>query len=201
MYKIWVAKYKHSKSIFSKFIRFKQKYQDLWPDSIYSHSEIVLLYSKQAYDLIKNLDVLTPWNFICIDSEKESYFKKFNLWFSSSEEDGWTRFKFINDDKWNWDYDIIEVTREQFIAILKACNKRNYRRYWWLAIIFTQALKTFWFKNKKAPFCSQVVLEVLQEIGLFAWENAIEVNPWQLSSLTSNWKLQKEYNKIKKLYI
>lgn len=197
MYKIKVAKYKHSKSKFASFIRMQQRLQDLGYHAQYSHAEIFLSPSPLLEALLEKVDILNKDNF---NSNKENKTKliKAWVWFSSSESDWWTRFKFIEDNKWNWDYDELEVTAEQYKTIVQACIDRNYRRYGWGWIIFTQALKTLWFKNNKAPFCSQVVLEVLQEIWLFAWFNSIETNPWKLSRLTTN--IQTEHKKIKSLY-
>jgi len=66
-----------------------------------------------------------------------------------------------------------------------------------LSIIFTQALKTFWFINRKSPFCSQIVLQGLQIIGLYGLLDAVLVNPGRLGKITKN--IQKDYNNFKKI--
>lgn len=201
MYKIKIASYKHSKSLFWKLIRIKQRFQDLWNHSKYSHSEIVFEYSDLLYKYIKENNIWFQDSENIIKNYKHFWLiQKHWLWFSSSEQDWGTRLKTIIDNNSNWDYEELEVSEQQYLLLFKDCIKKTWYRYWWLAIIFTQILKTFWFKNKKAPFCSQVVIESLQSIWLFAGENSIEISPWKLSQIISDGNLQRQYNKLNNLY-
>lgn len=186
---IKVANYKNSKSLFAKFIRFQQRYIQWLPmdNARFTHSEIVFCYNDdiEILNKIKEIESFwTKWKWREFYLDENLLFKKFksnNLWFSSSEEDGWTRFKFIKDDKNNWTYNIIEVSKEEYLNVLDYCIWEDNNPYWWLSIFFTQALKTLWFVDKKSPFCAQIVTQALQKIWYLCWYNSIQINPGKLN--------------------
>lgn len=191
--KIRVALYKDSKSLFSSFIRFQQRFLQWLPqrNARFSHTEIIFCFEKDE-DVIKRIDKIENIYFWKTNRRIETgrflLFERFWLWFSSSEQDHWTRFKFIEDSKENWIYYEVEITKEQYLKALDYCIWESENAYWWLSIIFTQALKTLWFVDRESPFCSQIVLQALQQIHFFCGENAIEVNPGKLSLLLENEK-------------
>ena len=135
-YIIRIAFYKNSKTKFWWAIRFKQKYIDkLWEYSKYSHTELVFKYTDDI-----NIQSIVGGLFLWMKSYEYSQdsFKKYNLRFSSSEVDWWTRFKYIEDDKWNWDYHDITVTKEEYLKVLNFCISNNNKKYDYIAIIFSQ---------------------------------------------------------------
>lgn len=192
-----VAQYMNSKGTFSKLIRAQQYLQKI-PDPFRwdSHSEFIFYYTddKQVLDLIDKIpyvyfgkkNILISWD------QKIEYFKKYGLWFSSSERDGGTRFKFIEDSKRNWRYFDIEATKRQYTEALKYCIDNNEKPYGWASIIFTQVFKTLWLINRDSPFCSQIVTQILQInfsilIRRKKVYNAIEINPGRLAYILTKY--------------
>lgn len=192
--KIKVALYKNSKSVFAKFIRFQQRYLQGLPlrNARFSHAEIVFecaWWDKDVCDRVSKIENIYFWKSNReIEWKRKIFFEKFWLWFSSSERDWGTRFKFIEDSKDNWKYYEFEVTKEEYLKVLDYCISQNKNAYWWLSIIFTQALKTLWFVDRTSPFCSQIVVQAMQRIWFFCWENSIEINPGKLSLLIESKK-------------
>ncbi len=187
MYKIKIASYIHSKTMFGKWIRFKQRYIDKLEGrySRVSHSEIVFVYNdnKEVLKRLKRLENNVRWDNTLTEPE---LFKNNNLWFSSSEVDNWTRFKFIEDNKSNWIYYDIEVTKEDYLKMLDFAISQQGQKYNWLWIIFAQWLWVNWFRKKNDWFCSQITLSTLQQIWLYCWIDAVNISPWKLAQL---WEL------------
>ena len=183
-YEIKVASYKNSKTFFWKWIRFKQKYIDkLWEFSKYSHSEIVFPYYKDDMSDINDVyfQIYKKANFPYDFDEFKFKFKSYKLWFSSSELDRWSRFKFIDDWKGNWDYTTIEVTKEEYLKTLDFCISQEGKKYDYWAIVFAQLFKTFWFYKKDSWFCSEIVTSALQKMHRLCWIDAIMISPWRLA--------------------
>ena len=154
-YEIKIPFYKDSKTPFGWGIRQKQKYINrLWKYSKYSHTEIIYCYidDKDVLDKMAEIENIywckRIWDRIDDNSTMEDYLKEYNLWFSSSEKDGKTRFKFIEDNKNNWDFITIKVTKEQYLKALDFCISQDWKSYDYLAIVFAQLFKTFWFYRK-----------------------------------------------------
>ncbi len=187
------ASYRNSKSIFWLLIRFQQRIiQGLpWKNARNSHSESVFEYVNDlaVFSRIFGIEKVYFWkNNIEIPIERRiEYFKKYNLWFSSSEVDWGTRFKFIEDDKEKWSYKEFEVTKRKYLEALDYCIEREGNRYWFTSIVFTQILKTLWFVDKESPFCSQITTEVLQTLGYLKHYNSIEINPGILDYILHVW--------------
>ena len=195
-YFLYKAYYKNSKSKFASFIRLKQRLQGLkWPFSEYSHEEIVFAYS----DDLEVLRIVRKIREIYGDSnmntpvlQRDDYFKARSLWFSSSESDGWCRFKFIRDNKDNWDFFKVEVSREEYIEALKFCTKFDDYEYGWTKIIFLQVFKTFWFIKQKTFFCSEICVIISQVFAwMYKWENSILMNPWQSAEYADKFEQNK----------
>lgn len=208
-YTIKIASYKNSKSIFASFIRFQQRFLQGLPkrNSRFSHSEIVFCYNDdpEVLERLKKIE-----NFKGADKNIDTFenrkkdFQTFNIWFSSSEVDGWSRFKFIPQYKaWkkglieNWVFNELEITKKEYLAMLDYCISQDNNAYGWFSIIFTQGLKTLWFVDRNSPFCSQITLQALQVIGLYAGVNSIETNPGKLSLLVE--KIKKDYKDFKNI--
>lgn len=185
--------YKNSKSFFAKLIRFKQRYINKLPKrySRLSHSETMFPFyqNKKIINRLKKLQFLNEdKNELYSNNEVIELWKKRGLWFSSSEVDKWTRFKFINDNKWNWEYHEIEVTEKEYIKMLDFSIRQNWNAYNFFWIFFTQVLKTLWFRRIGDRFCSQITLRTAQEICMYAGIDAITVSPWQLAYMLENKK-------------
>ncbi len=186
--KIKVATYKNSSSLFSSFIRFQQRFLQWLPqrNARFSHAEVVFEYvdDQDVLNMLEKIESIYFWKSNrSVSSNRKKFFENHNLWFSSSEWDWWTRFKFIEDNKNNWKYYEFDVSKQDYIKALEYCMSESNNAYWWLSIIFTQALKTLWFVDRKSPFCSQIVIQVMQKIWFFCWANAIEINPGRLSEM------------------
>lgn len=200
MYHIYLSFYKHSKSTFASFIRAQQRLQWIpYPFANYSHEEIVFGYvdDPEVFSLIKKIkeiyadDIISFWfkNLNTGIRDRKNYFKQRWLWFSSSESDGGCRFKFIEDNKNNWDFFKVEVTREQYLSALRYSMGFDDYSYGWTKIIFTQALKTLWFIKAKTFFCSEISTIISQrDFNMFEWINSIEINPWKAA-----WLLDKNH--------
>lgn len=188
-YKIAVAKYKNSKSTFASFIRFQQTYLQRipWDHWKYSHTEIYF-YPVEDNEIIREIRSIGTAHWLnneslSIDKRQDKFLERW-IFFSSSEIDNWTRFKFILDNKWNWDYDIFVITRDEYLSALKYCKENDWKPYGWTSIIFTQVLKTLWFVRRENPFCSQITIQVLQQcLHLYCGYNSIEINPGKLSNI------------------
>jgi hypothetical protein len=190
-YIIRVAFYKNSKTNFWKAIRFKQKNIDkLWEFSKYSHVELVFKWDYVNTILKSKQDIFSRIFSIVLNTNMKCYsfddWLKYGLRFSSSEVDWWTRFKFIDDNKWNWDYHDIEVSKQQYLDVLNFCIKQNNKRYNYVWIVFAQIFKTLLFYKKDSWFCSQVVTAWLQEIKRLCWVDAISISPWRLAKILYN---------------
>lgn len=177
--KIRIAFYRHSKTLFWKLIRRQQRVLGL-PEKYarYSHAEIVFMYDekiKKHYNHI--LDI--QWGRECISN--------YGLSFSSSEMDGWCRFKAIEWNYNNWNFVDIEVTREEYIDLLKFCRKENWNKYNTIWIFFAQILN-YNKKRKGTWFCSEIVTRALQEIWKLCTLNSLFTNPWELAqTLEDSW--------------
>ncbi len=196
MYKIKVASYKNSKSVFGKVIRLQQRLQGFGPEfAQFSHSEFVFCYVDDKEVCVKLNEISSIKNNL---KPREEEFKEKNLWFSSSEQDWWTRFAFIEDNKNHWSYQDIEVTKEQYLALLDFYIERDWLPYAWWSIFFTQALKTLWFKSYKSLFCSETVLLWLQKVlKIMCWIDAVTCNPALLAYWVKNKICNFDWNKLK----
>ena len=191
--------YKNSKSFFGGLIRVKQRYLMKMPKrySRLSHSELAL-WSYDDKEIIKRLNKIESIYFwksnetkIFNYSKRKEYFEKYKLWFSSSETDGWSRFKFIQENKENWvSYKFI-FTKKEYLKILDFCIIQEGQAYNTLGIIFWQALGVQWFRRYGDWFCSQISLAALQQVKIFCWIDAISQTPGQLQYLAEKGKLFK----------
>ena len=184
MYKIKLASYKNSKSMFANWIRFKQKHIE-WLESMYSglsHSEIVFCYNDNK-EVLKRLRELKniAWG----------SFEDNHLWFSSEEWIG-TRFKFIEDDKDNWVYTEYEVTKENYLNALDYAISKNKNPYNYIWIVVNHLFKINWFRRPLDNFCSQIWWRILQvlnwedRIESLVWLDSINISPWKLAKLSDN---------------
>jgi len=107
--------------------------------------------------------------------------------FSSSEQDGWIRYKMIEFTKQNWDYINIEVSEEQYDAVKLFCDRQVWNKYNWYWIVFAMALNIN-IKRKGDWFCSEIVTRALQEAHILCTESSLFVDPWKLALLLEeNW--------------
>ena len=195
MYKIKLASYKNSKSMFANWIRFKQKHIE-WLEPMYSglsHSEIVFCYNddKEVLKKIERLKLIYWTNYVYADDPVKDNFKKYHLWFSSEEWIG-TRFKFIEDDKDNWVYTEYEVTKENYLNALDYAISKNDKPYNYIWIVVNHLFKINWFRRPLDNFCSQIWWRILQvlnwedRIESLVWLDSINISPWKLAKLSDN---------------
>lgn len=182
-YYIRVNSYINSKSLFASGIRYKQKHIDKLPEPYWgiSHSEIQFMHVDDTEILTRMHlidDIQGDWEDLEYPCKRN--FKKYWLWFSSSEVDKWTRFKFINKNPFNWIYKEIEVTKEEYLKMLDFCIERDGRDYNYIWIAFASILRTFWFIKDTDYFCCQIVTEALQRIAILCGVSAIMTTPWLL---------------------
>jgi len=91
-----------------------------------------------------------------------------NEFFSSSEVDGWVRFKYIDAKDWHWIFSkLIKISNADYqklydFALSKVSNKYNFTG------IFFAMLLNFNKTRVWDYFCSQIVTRAGQEIDLFA---------------------------------
>ena len=192
---IKVKSYKNSKSFFGGLIRFKQRYLMKMPQrySRISHSELEFCFVNDD-DVIKRLHSIENafyWKENLVWNFREKKFSENWLWFSSSETDWGSRFKFIEDDKWHWVSNSFSVTKEEYLKILDFCIIQEGQAYNWLGIIFHQTLWIQWFRRYGDWFCSQITLAWIQQMRIFCWIDAINISPWQLLYLVEKNKLFK----------
>lgn len=102
--------------------------------------------------------------------------------FSSSEQDGGTRFKKIDPKDGHWDFIEIEVTKEKERRMREFAEKQSGQKYAWRAIFFAQMLNFNRHRNGNW-FCSQIVCRILQEACMICGESAHFVSPGKLHSL------------------
>lgn len=157
MRRIRVCQYKHSKSLFWRLIRLKQKYIDKLPARycVYSHTEL--------------------------DFWEES--------FSSSEQDGWVRFKRIEWNPDNWDFITLEIWDKKYNKLYKYAQKQAWNSYNWLWIFFAQWFNKNW-KGNNTFFCSEIVTTLLQLAHVsdrVCLQSALFVTPWKLAYLLEDW--------------
>lgn len=182
-----VAFYKKSKSFFGGVIRFQQNFVDgLGPSEYqYSHAELVFCgLTDREKKKLSGSGVQCDWGGSPVRNENYVWN---DVFFSSSEEDGGTRFKNIDPKKENWDFIEIQVSEEEYQKVLNFCISQNNKRYAWFSIFFAQALKTKWLIKEyphglyKNWYCSQIVLRALQEAGIIPYISALFCNPGTLN--------------------
>jgi len=191
MKKIKLAFYRNSKSIFGKVIRFQQKNFDGLDNryALYSHVEIVFESFSATKIGFSGLDILSAI--------------EHGISFSSSEQDGGTRFKVIKWKKSHWDFFDISVTDKQYTDILNFCISQNNKKYNWLGIIFSQGLKSKWFVREmphgycKDWYCSQIVTRAIQAGKMLAGVSSLFTNPGKLKMELDFYFNKQEYKKIK----
>lgn len=108
------------------------------------------------------------------------------MWWSSSEYDKGVRFKEIVDDKGNWDYVDLKVSKAEYDKVYAWCEEQNTNRYNWFWIFFAQVLNTRWFVKVGDLFCSQWCTKALQQIKRLCGVDAIFVSPGELMYLLKN---------------
>ena len=185
MKRIRIASYKWQKTFFSRVIKLKQRI--FWKLSMnyarYTHTEIVFM---DDYDMMKNCECVRQFHHIW---KEEEVFKEHWLSFSSSEKDGWSRFKFIEWKKDHWDFYEIELTDEQYKKVFSFCKSISGRKYNWRGIALAQWLN--WnVKKEWSYFCSEAVTTALQVAHVsdrICFQSALFVSPGQLLYLLEDW--------------
>lgn len=170
--------YKHSKTYFGRAIVKQQKALGIsWRYNLYSHVEIMFPYKEEFdryYDQVKKIH-----NSVDMD--------KYWLCFSSSEQDGWCRFKAIDINRDNWDYCDIEVSNAEYLEMFEFCRRQNWNKYNKVWIFFAMILN-FNKKKRGTWFCSEIVTRILQIIGVWCTLNSLFARPWQLAEyLEESW--------------
>lgn len=102
--------------------------------------------------------------------------------FSSSEVDGWVRFKEIDWNTENWDFIEINISQKREAKIRNFCNKEIWNRYNKTGIFFAQILN---FNKKKhwTWFCSEIVTRALQEASMLCTTDSLFTKPWELAMI------------------
>lgn len=168
---IRIAFYKKSRTLFWGLIRFQQRRKWI-PErySRYSHVEIVFMYDEKFQGQYRMIDDI-HW----VDS-----IDNFGLSFSSSEVDGWCRFKAIDWKTEHWDFVDLNVSQSDYAKMLNFCRKQNGNRYWTIAIFFAQVLN-FNKKRNGTWFCSEIVTRTLQEMWMLCSMNSLFTKPGELA--------------------
>ncbi len=110
--------------------------------------------------------------------------------FSSSEMDGWVRFKQIERKSANWDFIDIYISKKQYNKLYKFAQKQAGNSYWRWGIFFAQALNIN-LKWENTYFCSEIVTILLQLAHIsdrICFKSALFVTPWQLMYLLEGGK-------------
>lgn len=105
--------------------------------------------------------------------------------FSSSETDGWVRFKHISWKTENWDFIHINLSEKKKKKIYDFCKKQEWNRYNKVGIFFAQILN-FNKKRKGTWFCSEIVIRALQEVGMLCTIDSLFTKPWELAMILEN---------------
>jgi hypothetical protein len=103
------------------------------------------------------------------------------LSFSSSEEDGWVRFKKIKWKPVHWDFLEIEVDEEDYYKMLNFAKKQEGNAYNWFWIFFAQFLWLNWFRKERDFFCSEIVTKTLQIACYMCFYDSLFISPWKLA--------------------
>ena len=104
------------------------------------------------------------------------------LSFSSSEVDGWVRFKEIKFKKKNWDFIDIEISNMDYNRVWGFCNIQEWNSYNWAWIFFAQILN-FRKKWDWDWFCSEICWRALQEACILCSYGSLFINPAKLAFL------------------
>lgn len=99
--------------------------------------------------------------------------------FSSSPRDGGVRFKVINPCPAQWDFIDLPLTLEQESMCRKIAALYEGKKYDWLGIYLSQIIKLN-LQDRKRWFCSEIIIRVLQTVGLFIDEIAERNSPEDL---------------------
>jgi len=110
------------------------------------------------------------------------------IFFSSSEEDWWVRFKKINPKPNHWDFLELEVSNKDYRKILNFCKRNNWNAYNWFGIVFAQTLWLNWFRKPWDYFCSEIVTRAIQEAKYMCYYDSLFISPWQLAYIMEDWK-------------
>ena len=99
------------------------------------------------------------------------------LCFSSDEQDGGTRFKYIQLDPEDWDVVNLPSTRGESEEARAYCVTKAGLKYDWAAIL---GFELPWGEvhDDNDRMCSEIVTEVLEQPGVFGWKFG---KPWKVS--------------------
>lgn len=178
--------YKYSKSLFWRCISLKQRLNGLKENAIYTHVEAYWEYN-EVKDQLGSIRIFWPYNKeIYTLQEKRKAVQEHWLWFSSSEQDNWTRFKTIIEDKNHWStIDIWEDKNLVGFKFYKSQDKKFYNKLW---IFFAQILNLN-YKGLDDWFCSEIItvgtkLNINMILKEFQWGTKeivwLFTSPWEL---------------------
>lgn len=169
IFKMKLLLYKNSKSLFWSLIRLKQRLLGYWQFAQYSHVEICL-----------DDNIFYPYETYTWELEGEGV-----VCFSSSEQDGGTRFKRIDLKPQNWDYIELKVSKRKQEKLLERAIEKNRQPYNWFWIFFAQILNIN-IKRERSWFCSEICTKLLQNIHLsdeLCEESSLFISPARLSQI------------------
>lgn len=128
--------------------------------TVFSH----LIFGFQMFKLRK---VIPDWEArkkVAIYTHVELLFGS-KVMYSSSEQDGGVRGRYMPKLSNNWDIVDLNLSKEVESIIFKWLEGKDGLKYDRAGIAFAQVLNTNWFLQKDKWFCSEIVTAALQEIG------------------------------------
>ena len=106
------------------------------------------------------------------------------MMFSASQYENTTRFVRHNQHSDKWDRVTLQASKEQVDEMLKFCNKQEGKKYDYLGVV--GFVLPFVSDSKDKWFCSEVVAEALDRVGIISVADSARVSPAKLKQVLSD---------------
>lgn len=103
-------------------------------------------------------------------------------YFSADAWQNKVRYEKVNANQENWDFAELDLTAKEELVVREWCDSQEGKKYDYLAILGCQVFR--WdIQDKNRYFCSEMLVEALQQIGKLTNFKSCDIDPSELAIL------------------